>query len=709
MYLALGIVFLLIALAVAGLVTYTTVKSYVKDNELLSKKNLFYLIPSFLLIYALYLIAAAYKGDEIDFFYCFSLIDNVLDTFSFTAQTDLILPVATAFPVFYADFVIAYILAVATAVLSVLSFFSLKIRNFIRKKRLIRKECDIIVGDSSDAIKYLKNNKNSILWGTDLTRQRNTELLKDGFTVYKYALNSKKAIKNFKGKHQIIVFRDGKHSYTEVIETFTELKKNGSKARLHLEANQEETKIIKEKFISKADGASSAAMSCFNKYELIARSFVQKYPITKYIPRSFYNDNFSLKNKKSINVVFLGFGKINYQLFRMFSMQFQFAEEFEGKLRSKPVNYFVYDSENKRLHNEFFSRIKFEFDEVFKDCDFPKPEKICNLEVSELDANSVDARKECYGLVNDDSFTYFIVSLENDLEDASYARTLKRLFSDKAENFRIFVRAKNTDGEKLNRDNDSIIYFGEESKVYSHDSIVNDDLLDIAQRLNLLYNTILNPPEWLEKIKKLPPEEQFEGLNKVLELPGNKDLMIEWWEKLPFIEQSSNLYHALNLPFKLNLMGLDMVKKEKAKTKGISSDEFYKLYKNEAKQKNYTDYSFYFGLLPCNVLAFIEHSRWNALYVLYDYKQMKKKDMKPENGKVVHKDIPNKRHACLTTYYGLDELVKFKFGKLYPEEDIKAVSNTDERLYELGKIYAYDYMDLDRIYAELTSLGYVIE
>lgn len=96
---------------------------------------------------------------------------------------------------------------------------------------------------------------------------------------------------------------------------------------------------------------------------------------------------------------------------------------------------------------------------------------------------------------------------------------------------------------------------------------------------------------------------------------------------------------------------------------------------------------------------------------------MKKKDIvakeemdKEGNVKIVapHKNTALKQHACLTTYYGLKELIEYKFGVMYPGEDINNVPPTDSRLRELYNIYQYDYMDLDRLYSEISSMGYKI-
>lgn len=718
MYLALGIIFLIASLLMSALIVYTAVRSIKNGGELITKKNMFYLAPTFLIIYFLHVITASFNGAEIDFFYCFSLISTVLDVLKFKAQISLITPICDAYPIFYADFILAFLVSSVTVILSIASFFSRRTGNYVRVNVALRRNCDIVVGDSADAVKYISRTKNCLLLGTNISNQRYSDLIKQGVTVLKIPLEIKPiSHKLKKGGYNVIVFRDGKYPYTKVIETFMALK-NGS--RIHLEANQQEMKILREKFIAKADKNSSLYLTGFSKYELMARRFVVDYPITKYIPRSLYNDNFTLKNDKQINIVFIGFGKVNYQLFRMCAMQFQFAQKIDGKLAAKPVNYYIYDNKDTSLHNEFFSRILYEVDEEFKGCDFPKPEKICELDIKNTDINSVEAKKKFKSLVTEDSFTYFIISLDNDLEDASYAQTVKRLLSND-NNYRIFVRAKNDNGEKLNELNDSIIYFGEEKKLYTHENIVNDDLTELAQRINLLYNNISNPPEWLKELKgkkDITAEEQRRILNEKLADPVNKEFMLERWAALPYIEQASNLYHALNLPHKLNLLGFDMVKKSEENKNVISEAEFYERYENSGRETDYSDYSFFFKTEPSNVLAYIEHSRWNALYILYDYKQMKKADMKivekcDDKGNVQrtmpHKNTAAKEHACLTTYYGLNELIVYKYKNLYPDDILNETSyKNNTHLQELSKIYAYDYMDLDRLYSEITTMGYVL-
>ena len=83
------------------------------------------------------------------------------------------------------------------------------------------------------------------------------------------------------------------------------------------------------------------------------------------------------------------------------------------------------------------------------------------------------------------------------------------------------------------------VIVGEEKNLYSHENIVNDDLTELAQRINLLYNNISNPPDWLRELKSnkdITAEGQERILNEKLADPRNREFMRERWTALPYIE-----------------------------------------------------------------------------------------------------------------------------------------------------------------------------
>ena len=149
MFLVTGILLLIISAAMIFAIAFTTVRTVKDRGELIiSKKNLIYLAPTFMLIYFLHMAAWVYNGNGLDFFSCFSLLGSVLEVITkFKADSSLVTPICNEYPVFYAAFVMAYVAGGATVILSVASFFSPRIRNYISLKRALRRGCDIVIGD----------------------------------------------------------------------------------------------------------------------------------------------------------------------------------------------------------------------------------------------------------------------------------------------------------------------------------------------------------------------------------------------------------------------------------------------------------------------------------------------------------------------------------------------------------------------------------
>lgn len=175
-----------------------------------------------------------------------------MDVLRFKAD-GMVAEICKAHHIFYADFALAFILGSVTVILSVASFFSRRISNFIKVKTLLRKNCDIIAGDSPDAVKYIINNKNSLLLAVSVTNQRYVDLMKQNIPVLRAPLERKALARRLKrGGYNVIVFRDGKHSYTKIIDAFSDAAASGG-ISVHLEANQQEMKIVKEKFINGAN------------------------------------------------------------------------------------------------------------------------------------------------------------------------------------------------------------------------------------------------------------------------------------------------------------------------------------------------------------------------------------------------------------------------------------------------------------------------
>ncbi len=681
MYTGLSIAFLCIEAALIGLLGYLIVQK----KAVIDKKSLIYLLPVFVLVYALYLTATAYNGTEFTFYTLFLLIHETLSMVSMELNDALIMPLSTANPWFHAATIGACVLSFVTVVFSVFVLFGAAIANGLRKRRSFAMGEDIVISASPSALQYVKAHKNAVLWVEQIDREAYRDLIKRQYVVHKAPLTVKSLSKRLKGgEHHLIVFRDANYSYSSVLSCFESLKaKEDNRLFLHLEVNVNEMNIIRGEYLAGLSERANSFVLPFCRYELMARRFVVDHPITKYIPRSFFNTNLTLKEEKEINVVFLGFGKVNYELFKLMVTNFQFAKQKGGKLHSAPVHYYTFENNGERFNNEHFIKLLNDYDEIFKDSnDLPPAEKICDLkEIQPMDAHSAETRKQIRALVNENTYTYFIVSMDDDFQDAAFAHELTRCL-EKEENYKIFVRAKGEESRLLNKDEQNIVYFGEDAECFLRENIVNDDLMHLSQNVNTLYNHYTQD-KWAQ---------------------------LREWQKLPVVEQYSNISAALNIYFKLHLMGFAL---EKGRGKGITKKEFETLCPDAFMGEKGKDYQYFFGTQSANVLAFIEHSRWNAYYLLSGYKPLLFKEFAwvcNNKGKDVlqHKNVDKLRHACLTTYEGLDKLIKYKYEtqKEASEKGEKNIGTVD--FNAAADIYRYDYMVIDGMYDALTRLGYSI-
>ena len=106
MYIFLGVVFLILEILIFSILAITCWKK----KMVISKNNIFYLIPVFLLIYFFYLTAAIYEGETIDFIFCFNLVDKSLGMFGFDIETGYINSIINDLPIYLVDVILLSIL-----------------------------------------------------------------------------------------------------------------------------------------------------------------------------------------------------------------------------------------------------------------------------------------------------------------------------------------------------------------------------------------------------------------------------------------------------------------------------------------------------------------------------------------------------------------------------------------------------------------------
>ena len=733
-YYVLGAIFV-----IAEVVIFTLfIRSMINSKMIAQKENIKYFVPTFILLYVMYLTASFFYNLEalndkisIDVFYSFSLINFVLDTFAFNINTALIYPLVKESVLFFIAYFGASLLATLTTVLTVTALLRTRVSNYFKRRKAFARNCDILIGASDASIEYYEKNGNCLIWDDRLDSSQYVDLLNKGFIACREKLTVANLYNKLKkGEHHIILFKGSNIEYADILNIFQgavktkEEKIKSGKIKenltnllyLHIESTIEEMQTLRDQFVAGVDDSCNSFVTCFNKYELLARDFVTTYPISKYIPRDFLEPNLALKKDKQINVVMMGFGNINKELFEMMAIEFQFAkmQKVNGKDRfvSSPVNYYIYDTDESRLNTDTSAKLLYDYETIFNGSDLPKFDKFCNVELKKLDVNSLEVRKELDQIVNKDSFTYIIVSLAGDLENVAYAESLQSYFYGK-DNIKVFARVKedplysqkNTCDCPKHEQN-AVEFFGKAKNILTHKNIVNEELIELSQRINKKYM-----------------QYSRQGKNNKVE-----------WERLLLVKQYSNIYQALNIFFKLNLLGFWAVKKDvyeadKSHYKTVSKEDFYNSYKTIKSQD--LKYSDYFTTEKFNLVGFIEHSRWNAFHFLLGYKPMNFDEIKIErtqkeiDGKMVakvslddqlHGNI--KKHICLTSNYeGLDLVIRKEYLMTREQENYKNFDPykdiTDEEINsaefkEFSNFYYYDFMVLEDIYQILEEMNYII-
>lgn len=253
------------------------------------------------------------------------------------------------------------------------------------------------------------------------------------------------------------------------------------------------------------------------------------------------------------------------------------------------------------------------------------------------------------------------------------------LLLDGFDNFHIFIH-----NESLAvKTDENITCYGNLDAIFTHDVIVNESLVELAKEINNVYE-----------------RKKYEDNGKKC----TTEILEQAWKSLKYFTVYSNIYNANNIRLKLNLLGLDYVKDGKGE--GV---DFISVYSEGEKT-----YEKCFEFCQRSALLAQEHYRWNAYHMMNGYIPLKKERIvvtKNEEGsfhkktdkvKVVAKQDKLKKHACLTTYKGLDELsghIAQKANEILPDEYYEA------RDFEY---YANDGMLLEIVPAFFRAKGYSV-
>ena len=688
MYTTLSIALLCFEACLIGFFVFKTIK----NKKAFTQKTPWYAVPVFLLVYSLYMMGYIYSGKELTFFAILKMIPTTLEAFVFKVDAGIVMELSQINSWYFAAAIIATLLAGATLVASIIGLWGTKISNRCRINRAIKQGKELILGDCEEALSYAKKNGAIVITfnGSDsvkkLIEQKYTVLVgnfsKENKALKRKLDGGKSGIHTFFNKifnlnkgegnmYHFIAFANNGFSHTKIIDWFiTQFGKSDKKYfTLHIEASLEEMDVINRKFID-ININKNLCIKSFNKYELLSRKFIMEHPFSLYIPENFYGEYRTIKRKKIINVICIGFGKINYELMKLLVMQNQFVELSEDgtKFANHNVNYYVYDNSEHRIYSEMFQKISTNGKGLSKS-DLPAPEKICNVaKVEKMNVYSIEFADKLDKIIcNKDAYTFILVSMGSDYENMAYAEYLNSAYT--ADKIKIFVRIRET--ETLNTEKNTVIGYGYEDDILTRNVLINDSLDSLARGINKKYSV-------------------------------NSATEIEEYNARPTIERYSNIYHAASIFFKMGLLGLKFVDKDKLKGHSeLKKDELFNLYAGYTEVK---DYNKYFELNVWSMLGFSEHSRWVAQYLLKGFRAMPLSEIgiigTGENVKVVGKKIDARKHCCLTDYYGLDAYHKHLL-KLY-------IENGAHKTIDDVETYKYDYMFINDNYDDMIKNGYIL-
>ncbi len=652
------------------------------------KNPIIFILIAFFLNFGLYLMPLFYGMFELK--QTPNVILEVVDRFGASlkllggeANPDFLTPISDDISIFNVAFLFGTVFSVLSSLNAAITVFSRILRNRMRlSAKLNKKECDIVIGTDENALKYADTTPCVILSDTVLDRDTVKDLVDKGYTVLNRNFTPQLLngfLFNKSTRYNIICF-DQSDSGLEYINTYLNCNpqcKTKKNINLYIEMDSSKAEIIQSEILNNSDLKSK--IITFSADELICRRFTMKNPLTKYIPRDFYEEDTSLKTDADINISFIGFGATNREMYRQCVNNNQFVK-WNDKTNSYdvyPVNYHIFDNNIDASHR-YINGLKEDLEELNKEEYFPLPslpfETKVHSFIPHFDEENEDNRhfKKVLNTVseNKNSYNWIIIDTKDYYQNIKVGARLRSMLEGR-KNYHIFIYSCFAFPE----DDDYITYWGNPDEIFNHDVVVNNSLSDLAFILNKKY---------VEKNKNIKEEIQ------------------ESWKKLDHFKRFANTYAAINLKFKLNLLGLDITRAENPDI------EASRALLNEKYIKNiqHTSYNDYKNRSVRNALIAQEHARWNAYYLLKGFMPFekakihvdkkstedidkliaKKGELKPfDTLKLIKDDMKLKLHACITTHSGLYDLFEY-YASLMSEAEGTECS--------IDKVECYVYDDI---------------
>jgi hypothetical protein len=397
-------------------------------------------------------------------------------------------------------------------------------------------------------------------------------------------------------------------------------------------------------FSEKAPGQ----ISFFNPYDIISRQFLMRYPASRFLPPSYIDTHAAkLNGTYAINHIFIGFGKTNAQILRKSVI----IEQLPGC----NYNALIIDTDIEDSQAEFKNAARGLFIDHSDDAQmyFPKPDEQYFLEFKQMNVLSKEFYELTANRITSGDFSTVIIALGDDRFNAETAMELRQWLYERGADpckLQIYIRAK----RRSSIINDETLNFGiQESGIPIQVFGIEDDIFSASLLIN----------------------RDIDILAK--HIAGHYAGGYSGWDRLTNQERDSNRSAALSIRVKLNLMGFDLkydLKNTLEQDEAVIAD-----FKNA-----------YQGILRDNI-ARLEHQRWNTYHLASGWQTMPKNEVSAET----RKNGRSRKHACITTFEGLEELAMLQaqmktrnINEAEREAAYKAaLSDYDTRLYD------YNLMD----------------
>lgn len=447
-----------------------------------------------------------------------------------------------------------------------------------------------------------------------------------------------------------------------------------------------------------------------NKYQRIAVDFIDKYPLSKFMTEAHVDRESALVMRDiDINVCFIGFGRVNREIFLTSIANNQFLEASDTDPVLKKVHYHIFDREcaedDKNLNHSYY-RFKHECRDVNQKDYLPLPSLPAEEHFHRTDVNRFSFYEELCEVCakNPRDLNFIIIAFGTDLENIDLAQKLVEKRREwRLDNLHIFVKAEKFRKEDTFIDEDGCYFIGYEAEsIYSIDNIIGDKIQSMAKYRNEIYTI----EKYISDKKKLGAGVTEEQIAK-----EKADCDKKWYTDQSRLERDSNIFACLSIRSKLNFMGLDYVPENDA-ADALSYEEYMGIYASADMPdveipcdgaRPVVTYTTDFRKSKRRNLAIHEHQRWNSFMlsrgmIPSTLDQIEKETAVDKEGKIKFtngKNYNERRHGNLTTFEGL-----VRFRRILAEREKKP-----EDVFDVIK---YDYQLLDEAYWLLTSCGYRI-